>query len=215
MFARADLRRVMIQQRHGDLPISIFLDGHGAVRAVEDVVYGAPTGEQVSAARAERLARRYLADAGVDPESGTLRVVSDPPGEWFVTLDRTLDGYPVANMPMSWWLSGDKVYVGMRPDGRLTQLYAVPVEQHRPLPDPLDKRALQEHLAAFADRPRRDLRGLDAGFFWVQPSYGAPEGMAPELALGYCATDRKPQGWTAWCVDAGTGEPIARGEAYD
>jgi hypothetical protein len=219
IFASADLRRVTLQQQSpesSDLPIRVYLDDDGAVRALEDAMYTLPMGERVSKERALRLARRYLSKVGIDPEGGTLRVVeSRPEVGWYITLERELDGYPVANLPMAWWIDGDKVYVSMRPDGKLTGLYAVPVEERRPLPTLLDQPTLERRLANFADRTPSDIRDLDPGFYWVQPRYRAPEDMAPVLALGYCATDRQPGSWVAWCVDAGTGKAIARGEGAD
>jgi hypothetical protein len=218
-FALADLRRVTIQQlspESSDLPIMVYVDHDGTVRALEEAIYTAPMGERVSEARALRLAGRYLSDVGIDVDERMLRVVSShPEGAWYITLDREIDGYPVANLPMSWWIDGEKIYVAMRSDGLLTDLYAVPVEERRPLPQLLDQATLEKRLATFAELTRRQIRRLDVGYYWVQPRFHAPEGIAPVLALGYCATDRQPDHWAAWCVDAGTGEPITRGQAVD
>jgi hypothetical protein len=145
------------------------------VRALEDVIYTAPAGEPVSEPRALRLARRYLSDVGVDVEAGKLHVASShPEAGWYITLDRELEGYPVANLPMAWWVEGDKVDVAMRPDGLLTDLYAVPVEERQPLPQVLDEPTLEKRLTTFADLTRREIRKLDVGFYWVQPRYRGP-----------------------------------------
>ena len=215
-FAFVDLRRVMLRQAFAELPIEIYVDRGGVVRAVGEVVYTQPLGERVSERRALRLAARYLSEVGVDVESGRLRVVKRHADVgWYITLQREIEGYPVANMPMAWWIDGDKVYAAIRPDGRLSALYAVPVEARTPVPPLLDEATLIKRLAAFAERPRREIRDLADGFYWVQPRYRGPDDMDAMLTLGYCATDRGPRHWMAWCVDAETGEPIARGEAYD
>jgi hypothetical protein len=121
-----------------------------------------------TASRADILgsARRALRQAGVVPDSGTLHVAAHST-DWYLTLDRRIAGYPVANAPMAWWLDGDKAYLTMRADGTLRELNPIR-PAHRRVPKILDRATLNRRLAKVAKLSRPTLATCAPGFLWVR-----------------------------------------------
>ncbi len=137
-----------------------------------------------------------------------------PRSSWYLTFDRSIAGYPVANKPMAWGLDGDKAYLELRADGTLRELYAIRLD-HRRVPTILDRTTLDRRLAKVAKVSRATLATYEPGLLWVR-AYDPQTGrIFPKLRLSYCATHSWHYGWAAWCVDAATGALDARGEAWD
>lgn len=159
--------------------------------------------------------RRALRRAGVDLGTGTLHLALHiPRGDWYLTFDRTIAGYAVANAPAGWWLDGDKAYLNLRADGTLVSLYAIQPD-HRRVPTILDRTTLDRRLAKVAKVSRATLATYEPGLLWVR-AYDPQTGRTfPKLRLSYCATHRWHYGWEAWCVDAGTGALNAQGGGVD
>jgi hypothetical protein len=190
-----------------DALLSVYLDDSGAVLVVEDGAGSSrPTGAAVDRDGALEAAARHFRTAGVDPSAGMLTVVKGEPGLfWYITLDRAIDGYPVANTPAMWRLSGDKAYVSLRGDGTLVDLYAIRPPSG-PVPQVLATEVLDERLATVSGLAASELADLDPILTWVR-ARDPEEGVhAPVLSLGYCVTKARPDQWSGWCVDAGTGE---------
>jgi hypothetical protein len=195
--------------------LDVYLDDDGAIRVVEDGLYLRPIGAAVSRSEAVKAAEGHLRAAGVDPADGTIHVAMGEPGQhWYLTLDREIDGYRVANAPMGWWLSGDKAYLELRPDGSLANLYVI-----RPgaeaAPQILDRVVLDAGLAETARNAFADLAAYDRELLWVRAMDRATGVESATLRLAYCATYRWDYGWEAWCVDAGTGEYSTQGSGVD
>jgi hypothetical protein len=194
--------------------LKIYLDDDRAIRVVEGGS-DSRSGSTVSRAEVFRAARRALRQVGVDPGSGALHVAAhSPSSSWYLTFDRTIAGYPVANNPMAWGLDGDKAYLELWADGTLSELYAIRPD-HRRVPTILDRATLDRRLAKVAKVSRATLATYEPGLLWVR-AYDPQTGhIFPKLRLSYCATHRWQYGWAAWCVDAATGALDARGEAAD
>jgi len=214
-FERVTLHRVALRLAHADgAKLRVFLDDDGAIKVVEDGLYNRPTGAPASRTAVLRAARRYLRQIGVDPASGTLHVAQHGAGHWYLTFDREIAGYPVANAPMAWWITGDKAYLELGPDASLVEIYAIR-PGHLPVPTILARDTLDRRLAKVAKVTRTTLATYDPALLWVlvpQPLTTLPN---PELTLNYCATKRTETSWQVWCVDAGTGERTVVGDAYD
>lgn len=209
------LHRVSLRLAHTQgARLKIYIDDDRSVRVVEGG-WDSQSGPAVSRAEVFRAARRALRQVGVDPGSGTLHVAAHiPRSSWYLTFDRTIAGYPVANWPMAWGLDGDKAYLELRADGTLRELYAIRLD-HRRVPTILDRATLDRRLAKVAKVSRATLVTYEPGLLWVR-AYDPPTGhIFPKLRLSYCATHRSEDHWVAWCVDAGTGAFNARGEAWD
>jgi hypothetical protein len=216
-FYRLILHRVSLRLAHTQgARINIYLDDDLEVRAVEGSWDWDPLASAtVSRAEAFRVARRALRRAGLDPGTGTLHLALHiPRGDWYLTFDRTIAGYPVANAPMGWWLDGDKAYLNLRADGTLLSLYAIRPD-HRRVPTILDRSTLDRRLAKVAKVSRATLATYELGLLWVQ-GYDPQTGRSfPKLRLSYCATHRWHYGWEAWWVDAATGALNAQGGGVD
>ena len=195
--------------------LNIYLDDSGAVRVVEAGDDDRPDGPTASAADAVRAANRYLGQVGVDLAEGTIHVAAGEPGRhWYLTLDRQVAGYRVVNAPMGWWLTGDKAYVELRPDGSLARLYAIQPE-HEPVPGLLDTAILDERLAKVAQVSGSKLTTFEREFLFVRAQDRESGAESVVLSLAYCATHRFGYGWESWCVDAGTGEFSTMGGGVD
>lgn len=218
-FDRLVLHRISLRHAHGQgARLNIYFDEDHAIRVVESGIGHGDWEPQVgaTASRAEvfRAARRALRDIGVDPASGTLRLAAHST-DWYLTFDRTIAGYPVANAPMAWWLDGDKAYLTMRADGSLRELYAIR-PAHRRVPGTiLDRATLDRRLAKFAKVSAATLATYDRGFLWVRTFDPETGHQGTKLSLSYCATHRWHWGWEAWCVDAATGAHSAHSGAVD
>jgi hypothetical protein len=114
---------------------------------------------------------------------------------------------------MHWWLEGDKSYLELRADGSLAYLYAIRPD-HQPVTRIGEVRLLAPRLATAADVSPDVLATFDTGFLWVRGNAGD---LPPTdiLSLAYCATNQLENSWSAWCVDAASGELIATGNGYD
>lgn len=207
------LRRVSLALADGDdAALDVYLDDAGAIRVVDVEHHLRPTGSTLDQAAIFDVANAYLLQVGIDPTTGTLHVAAHGLGYWYLTFDREIEGYRVANAPMAWWLHGDKAYLELREDGSLQTLYAIRPDAEA-LPAILDIGTLNARLEAVARRSPVELSTYDLEFLWVRPN--AQHTMALTLSLGYCATHIFERGWEAWCVDAGTGEPSAFGSGVD
>ncbi len=216
-FDQVVLHRVSLPLAHANgATLDVFLDAQGAIRVVEDGdAYNRPTGGAASRTEVLRAVRRYLEQIGVDPTSGTLHIAfGDVGGPWYVTFDRAIAGYPVANAPMWWWMSGDKAYLELRADASLVNLYAIRPE-HLPVPIILDRNVLDVRLSKVAESPSEQVTTFERALLWIRAVDLETGAMAAELSLGYCQTERWDYGWQAWCIDAATGDLIARGGGVD
>jgi len=195
--------------------LHVFFDDAGIMRAIEDESTGRSPGRALSKSDVLDKAAGWLHSFGVDPETGTLHVASGSVGgQWDLTLDRMIDGYPVGNAPMAWWLTGDKAYVELRADGSLATLYALRPD-HLPTPTVLDQATLNTQLAAVSGLSKQKLATLDPELVWLRGPDPATGKDRDVLSLNYCATERRELSWQAWCVDAGTGERSSVGGAAD
>lgn len=199
----------------GGLTFDVFFDRDGHIRVVTDGFYNRPPGDTATKADVLTASRRYLDLAGIDVSAGELRVAAGPAaGRWYLTFDRTIDGYAVANAPMFWWLEGDKAYLELRSDASLALLYAIQPKS-RPASAILSRAVLDGRLASAAHLSEAELRKLSPDFLWIRAQDPVSGVEQDELTLGYCATERSDSGWQAWCVDAATGEPNAHGLGAD
>ncbi len=209
------LRRVNVRLAHtSNSVLDVFLDDAGAIRVVDASSAERPIGPTASRAEVLRAAARYLRQIGVDPKSGTLHVAAGSVGEhWYLTFDRRISGYRVANAPMWWWLAGDKAYLELGPDSSIVQLYAIR-PTHSPLPQMLGRRTLNDRLAKVARLSLGKLAKLDPAFLWVRPD-DQTGAHGTSLSLAYCATIRGEAYWEGWCVDPATGARSASGSGVD
>lgn len=215
MFDSIVLHRVSLRLANADgATLDVYLDDQAAILVVEDGSYR-PTEATASRREVLRAAGRYLHQVGVDSASGTLNVALGQVGEhWYLTFDRTIEGYPVANAPAAWWLVGDKAFLALRPDASLLDLYVIRPE-HLPVPKILDRSELDARLAEVAKVTPAKLRSFDRAILWVRAGDPLNEAANSRLSLNYCATTRSEDSWQAWCVDAGTGEFSAQGNGID
>jgi hypothetical protein len=188
--------------------LRVYFDVTGRIAVVSDAAGSArPVGKDVSRDGALAAAAQELRLAGIDPAEGTLTVVKGALGEeWYITLDRSIDGVPVANTPAMWRIAGDRAYVDLRSDATLIELYAI-----RPpngsAPQVMPTADLDTSLAAVAGLTANELAALHPALAWVRAVDDATGLSAETLSLGYCATKVLPDGsWSGWCVDAGTGQ---------
>ena len=213
MFDNIVLHRVSLSLADGDgFLLDVFLDDGGAIRVVSDGHYTRPAATTLDEDAILEAANDHLRQIGTDPTSGTLHVANHLTSHWYLTFDREIAGYRVANAPMGWWLDGDKAYLELRADGSLANLYAVRPDA-RPVPSILDLGSLQTRLATAAYATRAELDTYAPEFLWVRSNRDYPPELT--LSLNYCATHIFENGWEAWCVDAGTGEPSAKGSGVD
>jgi hypothetical protein len=189
--------------------LNIYFDPAGAILVVED---HSPTarssGSDASRAQALVAAAAHFRLAGINPSGGVLNVADGAVGKyWYITLDRKINGYAVANRPMWWGIIGDHAYVSMRGDTTLVDLYAI-----RPpsvdAANPQSASALAPQLAAVAGLSMKKLAALHPLFTWVRQQ--SSQGVSNDLTLNYCVTMTEPYRWQGWCVDAGTGERSLR-----
>lgn len=186
--------------------LDVYLDDDGAIRVVEDGYYDRPTGGAASRTEVLRAAERYLGQIGIDPTSGTLHVALGKVGDhWYLTFDRAIAGYPVANAPMWWWITGDKAYLELRADASLIYLYAIRPD-HLPVPTILDSAVLDARLANVVKVSPVQLATRELALLWVRARDPVTARAGLELSLNYCATQRGDYFWHAWCIDAATGE---------
>lgn len=207
------LHRVSLALADGDgTSLDVYLDDAGAIRVVADGIYLRSTETMLGRAEIMRAGERHLRQVGVDTTTGTLHVAAHAASHWYLTFDREIDGYRVANAPMVWWLDGDKAYLELRADGSLANLYAIRPEPQA-VPVIMDTETLAARLAAVADVSLAALDTYQVEFLWVRANRAYP----PErtLSLGYCATHHFDLGWEAWCIDAGTGELSSTGGGVD
>ncbi len=190
-----------------DAALQVYFDGSGRVVVVDDSAgVSRPTGPDVSRDGALQVAARQFRLVGVDPSDGTLTVVEGAPGgEWNITLVRVIDGHPVANTPAMWRIAGDRAYVNLRSDGTLLELYAIRPSSE-PAPPVLATDVLDAGLATVSGLSAKELASLHPALAWVRAKDPVTGMSAPTLSLGYCATKALPNGWSGWCVDAGTGQ---------
>lgn len=210
------LRRVALPLAGEDgLTLDVFLDPANRIRVVSDGFYNRPMGPAASRSEILDAARRDFDLVGLDLASGEVRVAAGPvAGRWYLTFDRQIAGYDVANAPMSWWLAGDKAYLELRTDASLVNLYAIQPE-NRPIPDVLATAVLEQRLATAAGISASELPTLERGPLWIRAQDAASGIEENVLTLGYCATKRSDSSWEAWCVDAATGALSARGSGFD
>ncbi len=190
----------------GDGPLQVFFDDAGRIGVVGIAAPDArPTGADVASDGALAAAAHQFGLVGIDPSQATLRVAGGSHGaDWYVSLDRAIDGHPVANMPMLWRIAGDWAYVMLRRDGALRELYAIrPASE--PAPQILETGVLDAALGTIAGLTADELAVLDPALAWVRAVAPITGETAPTLTQGYCATRVQPSGWDGWCVDAGTG----------
>lgn len=191
----------------GGAVLSVYVDTTGAIRVVNDgLAFIRKTGANVSRSAAIAAAAEQFRLAGIDPADGTLTVAQgERGGEWYLVLERQIDGYPVANHPMWWGILGDHVYVTLRRDGTLVTLYAI-----RPpsvvAASILATDVLARELAAAAGLSEKQITALHPQLTWVRARDPQTGIAATGLTLNYCATSTFDRGWQAWCVDAGTGK---------
>ncbi len=214
-YERVTLHRVSLRLARADgAKLWVYLDDDGAIKVVEDGLYDRPTGATASRTEVLRAARRDLRQIGVDPASGTLHVALHGAGHWYLTFDRELAGYPVANAPMAWWITGDKAYLELRSDASLVNLYAIR-PRHLPVPAILDQDTLTSRLAKVAKVSRATLATYEPVLLWALVPSGTLTPTELALTLNYCATMRTDYSWQVWCIDAGTGERTIAGGAAD
>lgn len=188
------------------MALRIYLDDDGQIRAVDnDLGFPEPSGAGISRAEALQRAALALGLLGLDATQDQLSVATAIPGrEWIIMLSRMVDDHPVANHWASTGIAGDRVWVTLRGDGALVELYAIqPPTQ--PLPEPILASAeLDERLASAAGLSATKLATLDPQLTWIR-AIDEDGAEAAVLTLAYCATRVEPSGWEAWCVDAATG----------
>ena len=212
-YASVLLHEVSLRLAGGDR-LDVYLDDRGTVIVVEAARPDEP-GAEASRDEILRAAHRAVRQAGADPAAGEFHVALHYPGsDWYLTFDREIGGHRVANAPMGWWLTGDKATVQLAPDGSLVSLYLVRPD-HRPIPERLDPDTLRARLARAAEVSQATLASFELELLWVLAFPAGADAYDSTLRLGYCATHRFPSGWEAWCVDAGTGEPISREGGVD
>ena len=149
-FDRIVLHRVSLALADGDgALLDVYLDDGGAIRVVADGIYMRPTDGTLDQTEIFEAAERHLLQVGIDPTTGTLHVAAHGAGYWYLSFDREIAGYRVANAPMGWWLDGDKAYLELRADGSLANLYAIRPE-HQPVPLIMDTETLAAQLATVA-----------------------------------------------------------------
>jgi len=187
--------------------LRVYFDDSANIRVVSDGrAFTLPIGTDVSATAAVAAAAQQFLLTGINPADGTLNVAMGQLGrEWYITLDREIDGYPVANRPMWWGIVGDHAWVTLRRDGTLVELYAIRPDRAPTLPvKPAG--VLADRLAAVAERTTTQLAELDPRFTWARATDPQTGRMADKLTLNYCATQIFDAGWNGWCVDAATGQ---------
>lgn len=190
--------------------LAVSFDAAGVIRVVSDSRAWTLTGAtKVTKAQALAAAAEAFLQAGIDTAGSKLHVAGSKKGEfWYITLDRSVGGYPVANHPMEWGLRGDKAYVALRGDGTLVELYAI-----RPATAAarvaLPAATLDTKLAKVAGISKKRLVDLAPALTWVRTDGAA------DLSLNYCASRKDANGWTAWCVDPATGERSMEGGGVD
>ncbi len=198
-----------------DAALQVYFDISGTIWVVDGAGFSRPTGPDVSRDGALEAAAGQFRLAGVDPSDGTLTVWKGAPGDnWYITLDRVIDGHPVANTPMLWRIAGDRAYVELRSDGTLLGLYAIR-PQSDPAPQVLATDVLDERLAIVSGLSADELASLHPAVAWVRAKDPVTGASAPTLSLGYCAAKVRPDAWTGWCVDAGTGLQSVVGGGID
>ncbi len=213
------LHRISLRIAHGQgARLFVYFDDDRAIRVVEGTIghgdWEPSVGAAASRAEVFRAARRALRDIGVDPGGGTLHLAAHST-DWYLTFDRRIAGYPVANAPMAWWLDGDKAYLTLRADAALEALYLIR-PAHRRVPGTiLSRSTLDARLAKFARVSRATLATYDPRLLWIRAFDPQTGHQDAKLSLSYCATHRWHWGWEAWCVDAATGVRTANSRAED
>lgn len=201
----------------GDPQLRVWFDDAGQIAVVSNgEAEVSLEGTDIDAASAIEAAAAQLRLAGIDPSEGSLTIAKGVPGsEWYLTLSRSIDGYPVANTVMAWGISGDRAYVALRRDGTLRELSAIR-PSHAPAPQVLATETLDAGLLPLSELTADELAGLHPALTWVRAMDLESGVSAPALTLGYCATRIRADGsWNGWCVDAGTGERSYTGGGTD
>jgi hypothetical protein len=216
-FENVVMRQVTLQLAATDAAeLRVWFDDTGRIAVVSDGgALASVEGPDIDAPRAITTAAEQLRLAGIDPATGILSVAGGGPGtDWYVTLDRSIDGHPVANTVMLWRISGDRAYVALRRDGALRDLYAIRPSA-APAPQILPADTLDAGLATVSGLSARDLAALHPALAWVRATDASSGIPAPALTLGYCATQVRDSGWNGWCVDAGTAQRSVTGGGVD
>lgn len=196
--------------------LRVYLDADRTVRVVSDGrAFTRAPGPSVSRETALAAAAHHFRLVGADVGEGTLRVAQGDLGqEWYITLDRAIDGHPVANHPMAWGIAGDRMWATLRGDGSLVSLYAIRPE-HVAQGALASNDTLAARLAAVAGVTADELVTLGPGLTWARPQDPATGATADVLTLNYCARRVESAGWQAWCVDAASGARSVEASAFD
>jgi hypothetical protein len=187
--------------------LDLSFDDSNQIRVVSDgLAFSRATGSAVSRAEALVAAAAQFRLVGIESTSGALAVAKGEPGQtWYITLNRAIAGYPVANHPLVWGIAGDKAWATLRADGTLVYLYAI-----RPTSAPpagiQPSGTLSARLASIAGLSESTLSALEPQLTWVRAEDLTTGQPAEVLTLNYCASRVRSDGWSAWCVDASTGE---------
>lgn len=196
--------------------LRVYLEDSREVRVAEaDLSFAkVPSGSAISRDDALSAAAHALELAGIEATTGQLDVWSSIAGQqWTVMLNRTIDGYPVANHWAATGLGGDRVWAELTGDGGLAELYAVrPNAKHGS--ELMPSAQLADALSTVSGLSRANLAALAPGLIWIR-ALDADGIEAADLSLNYCATRTSSSGWESWCVDAGSGQPSAHSLAAD